>query len=71
MTEQQEWVSGVPRSGVFVVWDNGAKNLYRVGYEGMVSTCVRLSVCVCTCICWSSPSVSDIFWSLNVMKLTN
>ena len=46
MTEQQEWVSGVPRSGVFVVWDNGAKNLYRVGYEGMVSTCVRLSVCL-------------------------
>ena len=63
MTEQQEWVSGVPRSGVFVVWDNGAKNLYRVGYEGMVSTCVRVSVCVCvcTCICLSSWSASDIF----------
>ena len=40
----------MPRSGVFVVWDNGAKNLYRVGYEGMVSTCVRVSVCVCVCV---------------------
>ena len=37
VTEVQEWVGGVPRSAVFVVWDNAAKNLYRVGYEGMVS----------------------------------
>ena len=37
VTDVQDWVSHAPRSAVFVVWDNAAKNLYRVGYEGMVS----------------------------------
>ncbi len=31
------WSPSYPRSGVFVVWDNAVKNLYRVGFEGMVS----------------------------------
>lgn len=25
-----------PRSAAYVVWDNGAKNLYRLGSKGMV-----------------------------------
>ena len=33
----QDWTSTSPRSGAYVVWDNGVKNLYRMGYEGMVS----------------------------------
>ena len=24
-----------PRSAAYVIWDTGAKNLYRVGFEGM------------------------------------
>ena len=37
VTDVQDWVRHAPRSAVFVVWDNAAKNLYRVGHEGMVS----------------------------------
>ena len=37
VTEMQDWNSSTPSSAAFVVWDNGAKNLYRVGFEGMVS----------------------------------
>lgn len=33
--EVQDWASTSPRSAAYVCWDNGAKNLYRVGYEGM------------------------------------
>lgn len=37
VTEIQDWSAASPRSAAYVVWDNGAKNLYRVGFEGMVS----------------------------------
>jgi E3 ubiquitin-protein ligase mind-bomb len=33
--EIQDWAANSPRSAAYVCWDNGAKNLYRVGYEGM------------------------------------
>jgi E3 ubiquitin-protein ligase mind-bomb len=33
--EIQDWAASSPRSAAYVGWDNGAKNLYRVGYEGM------------------------------------
>lgn len=33
--EIQDWSSASPRSAAYVVWENGAKNLYRVGFEGM------------------------------------
>ncbi|XP_072016181.1 E3 ubiquitin-protein ligase MIB1-like [Amphiura filiformis] len=35
VTEIQDWSATSPRSAAYVLWDNGAKNLYRVGYEGM------------------------------------
>ncbi|XP_070396525.1 E3 ubiquitin-protein ligase MIB1 isoform X1 [Dermacentor albipictus] len=35
VTEIQDWSAASPRSAAYVVWDNGAKNLYRVGFEGM------------------------------------
>lgn len=31
----QDWSAASPRSAAYVVWDNGSKNLYRVGFEGM------------------------------------
>ena len=37
VTEVMDWSPTSIRSGAYVVWDNGKKNLYRVGYEGMVS----------------------------------
>lgn len=37
MNEIQDWSAASPRSAAYVIWDNGAKNLYRVGFEGMVS----------------------------------
>lgn len=33
--EIQDWAATSPRSAAYITWDNGAKNLYRVGYEGM------------------------------------
>ncbi|KAL3276771.1 hypothetical protein HHI36_012138 [Cryptolaemus montrouzieri] len=33
--EIQDWSAASPRSGAYIVWDNGSKNLYRVGFEGM------------------------------------
>lgn len=39
--EVQDWSAKSPRSAAYVVWDNGAKNLYRVGFEGMAD----LKVC--------------------------
>lgn len=33
--EIQDWAATSPRSAAYICWDNGAKNLYRVGYEGM------------------------------------
>lgn len=37
VTEIQDWSAASPHSAAYVLWDNGAKNLYRVGFEGMVS----------------------------------
>lgn len=37
----QDWSAASPRSAAHVLWDNGAKNLYRVGFEGMVSIVSR------------------------------
>jgi E3 ubiquitin-protein ligase mind-bomb len=39
VTEIKDWNLNVPKSAVYVVWDNGCKNLYRCGYEGMVCEC--------------------------------
>ncbi|XP_064626233.1 E3 ubiquitin-protein ligase MIB1-like [Lineus longissimus] len=35
VTEIQDWSAASPRSAAYVLWDNGAKNLYRTGFEGM------------------------------------
>ncbi|XP_037077263.1 E3 ubiquitin-protein ligase MIB1-like [Pollicipes pollicipes] len=35
VTEIQDWSAASPRSAAYVIWDNGQKNLYRVGFEGM------------------------------------
>ncbi|XP_011445686.1 E3 ubiquitin-protein ligase MIB1-like isoform X2 [Crassostrea angulata] len=35
VTEIQDWSAASPRSAAYVLWDNAAKNLYRVGFEGM------------------------------------
>ncbi|KAH8293637.1 hypothetical protein KR054_002329 [Drosophila jambulina] len=35
VNEIQDWSSASPRSAAYVIWDNGSKNLYRVGFEGM------------------------------------
>uniref|UniRef100_A0A8C8M770 E3 ubiquitin-protein ligase MIB1 n=1 Tax=Oncorhynchus tshawytscha TaxID=74940 RepID=A0A8C8M770_ONCTS len=35
VTEIQDWSAASPHSAAYVLWDNGAKNLYRVGFEGM------------------------------------
>uniref|UniRef100_A0A8C4PG70 E3 ubiquitin-protein ligase MIB1 n=1 Tax=Equus asinus TaxID=9793 RepID=A0A8C4PG70_EQUAS len=35
VTEIQDWSASSPHSAAYVLWDNGAKNLYRVGFEGM------------------------------------
>jgi E3 ubiquitin-protein ligase mind-bomb len=37
LTEIQDWSATSPRSAAYVIWDTGTKNLYRVGFEGMVS----------------------------------
>lgn len=48
VTEVQDWSGGSVRSAAYVIWDSGTKNLYRVGFEGMVSA---LSVFVSLCGC--------------------
>ncbi len=30
----QDWSAASPRSAAYIIWDTGAKNLYRVGFEG-------------------------------------
>lgn len=35
VTEIQNWSATSPRSAAYIIWDNGTKNLYRVGFEGM------------------------------------
>lgn len=32
----QDWCPTATRSAAYIIWDNGTKNLYRVGFEGMV-----------------------------------
>ena len=34
-TEIQSWNSSKPRSAAYVLWDNGERNLYRIGFDGM------------------------------------
>ena len=36
ITEIQDWLALSPRSAAYVHWDNGSKNLYRLGFEGNV-----------------------------------
>ena len=36
MTKIQDWTAQHLRSAAYVLWDVGAKNLYRVGYNGMM-----------------------------------
>lgn len=47
VTEIQDWSAASPRSAAYVIWDNGAKNLYRVGFEGMVLGSIFLYISVC------------------------
>ena len=35
ITEVQSWNSTKPRSAAYVLWDNGDRNLYRIGFDGM------------------------------------
>jgi len=44
VNEIQDWSAASPRSAAYVVWDNGAKNLYRVGFEGMVSVVCAVTI---------------------------
>lgn len=43
VNEIQDWSAASPRSAAYVIWDTGSKNLYRVGFEGMVS--LRILMC--------------------------
>ena len=36
MLQVQDWSASTPQSTAYVVWDNGVKNLYRMGVDGMV-----------------------------------
>ena len=36
MLQVQDWSASTPQSAAYVVWDNGVKNLYRMGVDGMV-----------------------------------
>lgn len=38
----QDWCPTATRSAAYIIWDNGTKNLYRVGFEGMVSDLVGM-----------------------------
>ncbi|XP_071837816.1 E3 ubiquitin-protein ligase MIB1-like [Apostichopus japonicus] len=35
VADVQDWSALSPRSAAYIIWDNGSKNLYRLGYEGM------------------------------------
>ena len=41
----QDWCPTATRSAAYIIWDNGTKNLYRVGFEGMVRFIWREMVC--------------------------
>ena len=36
MLQVQDWSASTPQSAAYVVWDNGVKNLYRMGVDGIV-----------------------------------
>ncbi|KAF6027626.1 MIB1 [Bugula neritina] len=36
VTEIQDWSAVSLKSAAYVLWDNGAKNLYRIGFDGMM-----------------------------------
>ena len=38
----QDWCPTAARSAAYIIWDNGTKNLYRVGFEGMVRNVVGM-----------------------------
>ena len=40
VVDTQDWCPTATRSAAYIIWDNGTKNLYRVGFEGMVSLCL-------------------------------
>ncbi len=44
VTEIQDWSSTSLRSAAYVMWDHGTKNLFRVGFEGMVSLVSQLYI---------------------------
>ena len=35
VTEVQDWSSSSPRSAAYIMWDTGAKNLYRLTLESV------------------------------------
>lgn len=37
VTEVADWSTSSFRSGAYVMWESGKKNLYRLGFEGRVS----------------------------------
>lgn len=76
VNEIQDWSAASPRSAAYVVWDNGAKNLYRVGFEGMadlkvysklyvLSNVYFLLIIVISRICIST---SNEYFSQNLAK---
>ncbi len=44
VTEVQDWSATSLRSAAYIMWDHGTKNLYRVGFEGMVSQSVHSKI---------------------------
>jgi len=46
VNEIQDWSSASPRSAAYVIWDNGSKNLYRVGFEGMAEKVRDVVTCL-------------------------
>lgn len=42
VTEIQDWSAASPRSAAYIIWDTGAKNLYRVGFEGQADLKVKI-----------------------------
>ena len=48
VTEVQDWSTSSPRSAAYILWDNGAKNLYRLGFEGMVRNLMQFK---CALVC--------------------
>ena len=36
LTSGEDWSASSPRSAASIVWDSGLRNMYRVGYDGMM-----------------------------------